>query len=166
MVQMQETCINVSINHLAAKDLFILCAVSWNTCYGSIWERHLSHHKLLVYNCAWNFAIKIMHWLESAYNRKQNNFYFESFWLALKDYAFHLLSGTAVFIGYSNVKFYARIENSTEETYIDKVLLRSVRPRRTMDLVYKYATTILVRRESVFGVKLISFIQTTLNSLN
>ncbi|XP_067944383.1 hepatic sodium/bile acid cotransporter-like [Watersipora subatra] len=67
-----------------------------------------------------------------AYSNDQENCYNVSFY------------STAVFIGYSNVKFYARIDNSTEETYIDKVLLRSVRPRRTMDLVYKYATTILV----------------------
>ncbi|XP_067944351.1 ileal sodium/bile acid cotransporter-like [Watersipora subatra] len=52
--------------------------------------------------------------------------------------------GTSVYIGYSTIKFYVSMNGSDENVYIDSVLLRAVRRRRILDLVYDLSFKIII----------------------
>ncbi|XP_067943867.1 hepatic sodium/bile acid cotransporter-like [Watersipora subatra] len=53
-------------------------------------------------------------------------------------------NGTAVYLGYSPIKFYATLNGSEDKIYVGQVLLRSIRQRRTLDAVYNLSVVILL----------------------
>ncbi|XP_067945417.1 ileal sodium/bile acid cotransporter-like [Watersipora subatra] len=52
--------------------------------------------------------------------------------------------GTSVYIGYSTIKFYVSMNGSDENVYIDSVLLRAIRRRRTLDMVYDLSFKVII----------------------
>ncbi|XP_067944132.1 hepatic sodium/bile acid cotransporter-like [Watersipora subatra] len=50
----------------------------------------------------------------------------------------------AVYIGYSTLKFYASVNESSEVLYVQSVLLRSIRPYRPLDSAYNISIMVLV----------------------
>ncbi|XP_067944392.1 ileal sodium/bile acid cotransporter-like [Watersipora subatra] len=53
-------------------------------------------------------------------------------------------TSTAVYIGYSNLKFYSQSNETTDDEYLGVVLLRAIRPHRPVDTAYNLSIMILV----------------------